>query len=320
MLSGNGFLDGFGKAGLAYGNAIAAEEEKMRPKISKDGNFQYIWNPETGEYDFEETAAGLRAREMAREKLQTTSGDKRYVADRGYQGKVEVAKIGDSFKRDELPYRDRWEEARNKARIEAARVAGNYSLERTRLAGENQQNKPPPAGVVNLVTEKQTIASKARTTLGMLDGVLHSFQNGTLELGTVSNLHGKFSQATGIGATEGTRAYAELQRVLQTLSNTKLLDAKGVQTEGDAVRARIESLISAGDTEAAFAELSKAREALQTTSDLALAQADDLTEQYGINNQRTREVVDHAGSPAPRRSAPRPKSGASSGVKWRIVN
>jgi hypothetical protein len=312
MLSSPDFFSGFGKAGLAYGQALQAEEDKLRPQISKDGNFQYKWNNQTGEYDFEETAAGLRARQLAREKLETQSDDKRYVADRGYDSKVYGVDKTTGLGYAKLDHQDVWEKDRNSARIEAARLGGDFSLQRARLTAAASQGKPPPVGALKTFDEHAGKASAADGILTQGNRILNLMDSGQLSLNMFNNLRSKAAQATGVGANESTRAYGELQQFTQQLVNGILLDARGVQTDGDAQRAKIMSLVSSGDDEGARREIQNTMRMLERGRDYARARAEDISRQYGIEDDATNAV---RGSDPPPRPSARPKPAARGSLR-----
>jgi hypothetical protein len=96
------------------------------------------------------------------------------------------------------------------------------------------------------------------------------------------------------------------------------MDARGVQSDGDADRAKAQLLSGRGSEESVRANLRIVLNNLRNRRAYSLGRSQDLAQQYGIET----EGVEAAASdrPAPRPRAAAPKSGSSSGVKWRIVN
>lgn len=69
-----------------------------------------------------------------------------------------------------------------------------------------------------------------------IDQVLGDIESGSLELGPINNLLSRGQNLAGL-STPGSRNFAVLEATLEKLRNDSLRLNKGVQTEGDAVRA-----------------------------------------------------------------------------------
>lgn len=317
LLSEPNFFAGLGKGAMAYQQTLSAERDKANPQLTKDAHHTYRRNPVTGEIDMKETAAGLHARNLAWGKLYNAYARDDLKSGRSLEGKKYGVDTTDRFKRDELSFRDRWEKDRNEARIRAAEVSGEFSERRARITSSASQGKPPTAGILKQFDEHAGKASASDGILAQGERILSLMDNGTLNLNLYNNLMAKGSQATGIGANDTTRAYAELQQFTQQLVNGILLDAKGVQTDGDAVRARIMSMVSSGDDEGARQEIINAMKMLERGRDYSTARAEDISSQFNINTQATRANTGSAPRPRPA-SSRSSQSGSASGVSWRI--
>ncbi len=290
MLTEPNFFAGLGKGALAYQQVLNAERDKLSPQLTKDQEFSYKRNPATGDYEFQETAAGRRALEVARAKMDTSRDNTIYRADRAYDGKTYGVDRQYDFKDRELGYRDTWEKNRNATRIRSAEIVGQFGMDRTRLQAATQAGKPPPVGVLKEYDEHEGKAHQADGILDLGGLLMDDIQSGALDLGLGNNLRAKFSQATGYGATENTRAYARWQQFQQQLVNGILLDAKGTQAEGDAIRAKIQTAVSSGDTEGAKREIANAMQMVERGRDYSMARASDISRQYGVNVDSTASV------------------------------
>jgi hypothetical protein len=283
MLTSPDFFSGLGNGGVAYQKAMDDEEVKSRPQLTKDQEFAYKYNPATGKYDFNETAAGARNLQVARAKLDASTDNAHYKADRSYDGRAYSADRQYNYKDRELGFRDKWEGARNVNRIDVAKLLGDSGIERARVTAELRGEKPVPGSVLAQYGTAAKAASTADAALELGGSVMDDMQAGTLDLGLLSNLHSKFSQATGVGTTDNTRAYARYQQFTQQLVNVTLMDAKGVQTDGDAIRARIMTAVSSGDTAGAQREVANAMQLMENSRNFNLAHAMDISGQYHIN-------------------------------------
>jgi hypothetical protein len=326
MLTSPDFFSGLGNGGVAYQKAFDDEAVKSRPQLTKDQEFSYKFNPQTGEYDFDQTAAGALHLKTALGKLQTTSDDKRYGIEQGLAGRLGAARIVAGTANNKLEHQDRWNTADNDTRVKVAHILGNSGIERARLTAELRGAKPVAGSVLGQYTEAAQKASAADITLDWAGRVLDDIENDRLDLGLVTNLRANVSQKTGWGSNEKTRALSNWAQFQEVLANAILRDAKGVQTEPDAVRAHIQNLISSGDTEGAKAEMANAMRLIENGRNFNLAKAMDISSQYNIKTDNV-DAVSHPNHPSPsRRVAPtappaptaRPTSGTTSGVKWRI--
>lgn len=318
LLSNPDFFSGLGQGALAYRDVLDNEADKLKPKLTKDAAFTYSINPTTGEPIFERTPVADFQEGLLNKKLASAETTSKYRTD------VNADIAGNRLeKQDQWHSQDNdlerwktekmgdWKEADRKNALEIAKINADA---RQALLTAQQQGRQVPVGAIK---EFDTHAAKVNTANGTLDlgnQVLSDLQSGKLKLGLLNNLGNKAAAVTGIGANEATRSYSQLQQFTQILVNSILMDARGVQTDGDAERAKIESLVSSGDNEGAQREIANALRMIERGRDYAQGRASDIARQYGIDATSTAPSI----SGRPTVNAPRAGQ-TSSGTKWRIV-
>lgn len=325
LLSDPDFFSGFGKAALAYQQERDAEAAALKPKVglTNDNTFQYSVDPKTGQYTFTRTPVAdynlgiLGQKEDAAQALQKLKGDQ--ASDRQTQSLTHQDQWhsqADDTKRYGIDANTNNNKRNNQTKEDVANI---MARSRAATAAVSKGQKLPPGQVIKLIGDDQQNAMNNQNTLALGQRVLDSIQNGTLQMDAYHNLINKGKLATNIGSDAGSVAYGDLQQFLEKLSYNILLDAKGVQTEGDAKRSKIMSLVAQGNAPAAVQELRTTLQQLQDSHDFHMAKASDLSRQYGADNTETNAFL--SGQQSRTRGSSRPSSGStSSGVKWRIVN
>lgn len=262
LLSSPDFFSGLGQGALAYQGVLDEEADKLKPKLTKDSTFTYSIDPVTGEPVFKRTPVADFEQDNLQTKLKANEALGRYRADLTYD-------LGER----KIEAQDRWNERDNATRRYGydkrydADIAGMASAERIAqwrtesdkmLQGMKEaaaSAKPPPVGAMKEFQEAINFASKGEQILKHGDRVLEYLENGEASLGFFANTYSNLAQKGLLPPNASTRAYAELQQFQQMLVNGILLDANGVQTDGDAIRARIMTMVSDGDNEGAAREL-----------------------------------------------------------------
>lgn len=310
MLSSNSFGEGLGKGALAYRTALDAEAEKGRPKLTKDNEFTYRINPETGEPEFTQTAVGDFTERQNIRKLTTAEliakTNQAAMTDRTgmtIEANKERWAAQDALARDRLDAEGNWRDEDRTGRETVARIMADSRLD---LSDRNASNRQTPAGIQTQIGDNQNLASQAAGTIEMGTPVVEALGNGTLKLGAGRNLLYTGMLKSGIGVSPEARAYGHLQQFIASLANTILMDAKGVQTDGDAVRARLQILVAEGDSQAVAEEVNRAMQGVERARRHAIARSTDLASQYGAN---TTAVDANRGTPRP------PSSGRQSSLR-----
>lgn len=319
LLSSPNFFQGLGQGALAYQNVLDTEADKLKPQLTKDAQFQYSRDPETGEMTWQRTPVGDFEDDIVTRKLQANlAGIKmrdagqteRNLTTLDYKDRWDQR--DDAFKRDELAYKDRWNTADNDTDISVAKINAQSAWRKALVAagaGEGVMGKPPPVGIQKQIgdyTSTRDAQTNAQTQLAPL---IAAIQNGELSFNAASNLRHKAALATGIGGNDETILYSQFQTSLESLRNALLVANKGVQTDGDAERALSELIAGQGDTKAVLANLQKVYKALGARGSQAQARIDELARQYNAD----------VGNSSPN-SGNRSPTATSTGVKWRIVN
>lgn len=86
------------------------------------------------------------------------------------------------------------------------------------------------------VREMEDQIMSSQNTVNQLESVITNLENGTLNLGLLSNTWNKTRNGL-LGSTKESLAYEEMNRTINSAVNQVLMLAKGTQTEGDAQRA-----------------------------------------------------------------------------------
>ena len=107
-------------------------------------------------------------------------------------------------------------------------------------------NKPLPIGALKLQQEAVDALSAANNTISLTDNINKKLDKNLLELGPVANLINKGRNMAGMSTPQSIN-YGLMTTDLEKLRNDTLRLNKGVQTEGDAIRAMNEVVQSKND-------------------------------------------------------------------------
>lgn len=102
--------------------------------------------------------------------------------------------------------------------------------------GGRPGGRPMSSGVQSKEDEDIADIQSIQSVNTQIDQVLGDIESGSLELGPINNLLSRGQNLAGL-STPGSRNFAVLEATLEKLRNDSLRLNKGVQTEGDAVRA-----------------------------------------------------------------------------------
>lgn len=324
LLSNPNFFEGLGQGALAYQNTLDEEQRRRQPQLTKDANFTYTVDPETGEVVFKRTAAADFEEAQNQAKLQAS------LAGIGIREEGDTKRLATT-----LGYKDTWNERDNQTqrygidqRREANELDNKTDLEIARINGENafreaqmrqglNGDKPPPAAVQKQIGDYTATRDAQANAASTLEPIIGAIERGDLSFSLPNNLRHKAAIATGIGGNQETVWFSQYQTSLESLRNALLVANKGVQTDGDAERAMAELIAGSGNTQTVLANLKKVYAALGTRGQQAQARIDELARQYGADVGNS-----SPGSGAPRAApkAPRRSTGTANGVRWRIVN
>lgn len=142
-------------------------------------------------------------------------------------------------------------------------------------------NKPIPQQALKQQNEALDIIGTANNINADLKSIDDTLGVGKLELGIFSNLANKGKNMAGI-SDPASRQFATFQATLQKLRNDSLRLNKGVQTEGDAVRAWNELLENINDTQLVKKRLKEIQTINQRAADLQKANVDNIRKNYNV--------------------------------------
>lgn len=280
MMMANDFFEGLGKGALAYQGTLDEAADKLKPQFTKDFTHTYQIDPVTGKPTFTRTpvAEYMDAQIEARGKAAL---DKAVAtATIGKDGRIEVANIGAATADKDREFKDKWTKMQIESEERIAKLNADAAERRARLT---QGSKPAPAGVLKQYDEHAGQVSAIDTTLIQAEPIMQALENGSLELGIVSNLKHKGALATGVGVDDGAVLYGQMNTFIEGLRNTVLMDAKGVQTDGDAERARAQLLSGTGSTESVKKNLQIILGNLRRRREYAEGRATSIARQYSLD-------------------------------------
>lgn len=155
---------------------------------------------------------------------------------------------------------------------------------------QQKKQKPMPAAAMKMQAEyidDLRAAATIKTDMGALRTQLES---GKLDLGPIEN---KWSEARNFAgnSSENSRNYGSFISSLKKMQNDSLRLNKGVQTEGDAVRAWNELFQSINDVELVKQRLMEIEQINERAAQLKNIQIDTLRQNYGNEPMDTGEIT-----------------------------
>jgi len=140
--------------------------------------------------------------------------------------------------------------------------------------------KPIPATALKMQQEELDAIGSASSLNKDLGAFTEMIDSGKLPLGMFTNLNSKIQNLTGYSTPES-RNYASFQANLERLRNESLRLNKGVQTEGDAVRAWNEILANINDPKLVSQRLKEVQKVNERAISLRKMNVDAIRSNYG---------------------------------------
>lgn len=178
-------------------------------------------------------------------------------------------------------------EAARQSLADRATIAGiekdEASAARDRVAASQPAGvprKPMPASAIkeqNTLTEELGLAQNIKSDLGSF---ITQLDNGALKLGPLENLLNRGRNYAG-QSTQESRNLASFQSSMEKMRNDSLRLNKGVQTEGDAVRAWNELFANINDPALVKQRLQEIQTINSRAADLKRVQIDQLRQNFG---------------------------------------
>jgi hypothetical protein len=149
-----------------------------------------------------------------------------------------------------------------------------------KASGTKSEQKPLPVAALKLQNEALDIIGTSSSINDRLQKNIDQLAGGKLQLGPVSNTIGSGLNYAGL-STENSRNVASFISNLEKLRNDSLRLNKGVQTEGDAVRAWNEILTNINDEKLVEQRLKEVIEINKRAAELQKLQVDQIRANYG---------------------------------------
>lgn len=170
------------------------------------------------------------------------------------------------------------------ARLAEAQIANaEAQAENYRSQAENRgaaPSKPLPSGALKLQDEAMTSLTSLNALNADIDGLTSMIDSGDLDTGLISRA-GAWVRSNANSSTEADRNLSTLDSKLEGLRNGILLMAKGVQTDGDALRAFNEIVKNKNDTALVRQRLQDIKVQNERNATLQQARIDSIRNEYG---------------------------------------
>lgn len=267
-------IEGLAKAlGSGLAGYQAGQADKMQTEDTI--NRQKVLAEAIGQYGTDPAAA---AQMLMQSPSTSDMGMKLYLDDlqRQRDSQSEAAKLA----REDANWEREAELKRELARMRMNNSGGGLTVDPdTGEITQTYSNKPLPVGALKLQQEgiDALAAAKGITeTSGLLS---QQVDTGLLDVGPVKNLVSEVRNFAGKSTPESI-AYANLDTALEKIRNDSLRLNKGVQTEGDAVRAMNEVIKNKNDPKLLKSALDKLQAINDRAAELQKVQINTLRQNY----------------------------------------
>ena len=156
----------------------------------------------------------------------------------------------------------------------------NISMSKEDAKTKAIANKPLPAQALKLQQEALDIIGVASNSAADLGRIKEQIDNNEIDLGPVSNIINKGLNYAGL-STDESRKYQSFISTLEKLRNDSLRLNKGVQTEGDAVRAWNEILSNINDKKLVSDRLAEVKAINERAANIQAMNIDNIRANYG---------------------------------------
>lgn len=158
--------------------------------------------------------------------------------------------------------------------------AGGYSVDPdTGEIVRGYSDKPLPVGALKMQQEAVDALAAAKNTAALSEKLQGQVQSGALDLGPMSNLVNKGRNFIGSSTPESVN-FGLMETDLEKLRNDTLRLNKGVQTEGDAIRAMNEVIQSKNDPKLFAAAMTRLYDINNRATQLQQMQIDQIRQNY----------------------------------------
>jgi len=146
---------------------------------------------------------------------------------------------------------------------------------------QKQNNTKLPTAALKMQQEELDAIAIASSLNADLSAISDQIRNKTLNLGLVNNLVSAGKNYTG-NSDKSSQNYATFQATLEKLRNDSLRLNKGVQTEGDSVRAWNELVKNINDPDVVSQRLSEIQKINERASHIRSMNVDNIRSNYGL--------------------------------------
>lgn len=256
-----------GVGGYQAGQAdkIQTEDTTQKQKALADAVAQYGTDPQAA------------AQMLMQSPATSDVGMKIYMDDIKRKQDLELAQAG--YAREDAQFE---KEAALKRELAAMRQNGGGVPTVDPDTGEITQgysNKPLPVGALKLQNEAIDAIGAAGGTSDLSQSLISQVDSGQLELSPVSNFLNSARNFAGLSNDQSVN-FANMKTSLEKLRNDTLRLNKGVQTEGDAVRAMNEVLQSVNDPKVFRAAMEKLNAVNDRAAELQKLQVNNIRGNY----------------------------------------
>lgn len=176
-------------------------------------------------------------------------------------------------------------EAALKRELAQMRISGSGSMTVNPDTGEIEPNpyseKPLPVGALKMQQEAVDALKAAENTSSLSSKLAQQAQSGELNLGPVSNLINRGRNFIGASTPESVNL-GLMETDLEKLRNDTLRLNKGVQTEGDAIRAMNEVIQSKNDPQLFSAAMGRLNDINNRAEQMQQMQIDQIRQNYRV--------------------------------------
>lgn len=151
---------------------------------------------------------------------------------------------------------------------------------------ETREKKPMPASALKMQQEELDQMSTAGSINADMKALENQLNEGKLDLGPVQNMISEGRNAAGL-STDTSKNYASFRASLEKMRNDSLRLNKGVQTEGDAIRAWNELFKNITDPGVVKQRLGEIQKANQRAASLRKMNIDVIRANYGLDPMDT---------------------------------
>lgn len=276
MLAAPSFGQGIGAGASAFLDTLREEEDRRKPKTQflADGAIQASIDPMTGKVSYapvqevQDWQKGLTLDKLQGQlDLQGARGDDR-LEQIMLQGQLGAQRA----------------DADREARLTIAQMQQAGASERAMLAAMSRGsgNSPMmPATARNALDKIIAERDGYQTAYDAVGDVFSKLAQGKLKLGLWNNTVNKLGLAGIASGGPDMKEYQEFKSALERARNAILMGNKGVQTEGDAVRAMDQIIAGTGDTKAAADALGRYLIEVQKKGYQATNRANRYIKPYG---------------------------------------